>query len=275
MMIVSGDKVGTGTYGTVYKGTLNGQPVAVKCFKSTTDESGIDLGILREIVYLKSLPRHPNVIEILLVEWYDDNTRIKAAMPLYDTDLYTYIKLNKRDLPNEAIVRCLFRAVEHIHRHGVFHRDIKPGNILLDGKGGAVLCDFSLASAFEARIDHSTTVQTLWYRAPEILLGCQSYNQDVDTWSCGCVVAALVKGEDPFRGYCDIGQLFEIFRCLGTPTAETWPQIASFPHYSAAWPKFTTKPVVHDASAALQTVIQHTLRYTDRWSPSRVLSLLQ
>lgn len=271
MITVSSLKLGTGSYGTVFKGSLrNGREVAVKCFNTTTEESGIDLGILRELVYLKSLPRHPNIVEILEVEWYDNDTKIRAAMPLYNTDLHAFIRSNAPvDLTlARSMMRDLLRGVEHLHRHGVFHRDIKTSNILLDQRGSVVLCDFSLASAVESRIDHSMTVQTLWYRAPEILLGCSNYGMEVDIWSCGCVAGALIKGDDLFKGYCEIGQLFEIFHLLGTPTDANWPHLSATRYYHSEWPKFKCQPLPSTIDAALHAVIGRSLTLVPSGRPS-------
>lgn len=278
MMTVSTTKLGTGSYGTVYKGALaNGRAVAVKCFNTTTEESGIDLGILRELVYLKSLPRHPNVIEILQIEWYDSDTKIRAAMPLYDMDLHSFIRAQgPLSVPTmRSIMKDILRGVEHIHKHGIFHRDVKTSNILIDAHGTAVLCDFSLASAVEARIDHSMTVQTLWYRAPEILLGCSNYGTAVDVWSCGCVAASLLKGDEVFKGHCEIGQLFELFRYLGTPTELTWPGLKHMRYFHDEWPKMKPLPFGERHDEVLDKVVEAALCYApqQRASATNLLAL--
>jgi serine/threonine protein kinase len=162
------------------------------------------VGTLREIVYLKSLPPHENLIRILAVEW--DERQIRVGMPRYSTDLHSYMKewqRRKMNIPaREARLYShqILLALDHIHRHGVFSRDVKPQNILLDGLGNAVLCDFSLASSFASKISHSLTVQTLWYRAPEILFGASKYDASIDMWSYGCVVGFFIRGEDILPG---------------------------------------------------------------------------
>lgn len=130
-------------------------------------------------------------------------------MPLYPIDLNHYIKLENPVLSTNDILnysKQILLGINHLHRHGVLHRDVKPSNVLigfvlsilyffitsLDKKGGLVLCDFSLASNFVTKMQHSITVQTLWYRSIEILLGCTTYNIKIDIWSFGCVLAFMV-----------------------------------------------------------------------------------
>jgi serine/threonine protein kinase len=74
-------------------------------------------------------------------------------------------------------------------------------------------------------------VVTLWYRAPEILLGCKKYACAVDTWSIGCIFAEMATGRPLFPGDSEIDELFRIFRVLGTPTEATWPGVSSLPDY--------------------------------------------
>jgi serine/threonine protein kinase len=90
-MLVGEKKLGAGTYGTVYSGyDADGNDIAIKCYKTNTADEGIDVGTLREIVYLKSLPPHENLIRILAVEW--DDRQIRVGMPRYATDLHAYMK---------------------------------------------------------------------------------------------------------------------------------------------------------------------------------------
>jgi len=216
--------------------------VAIKCYKVDTTENGIDIGIMREIVYLKSLPPHVNIIHLTEVEWIGN--RLRVAMPLYETDLNKYVKkkLNCRPMPGAQVVefsRKILHGLHHLHQHGVFIRDLKPANILLNlATGDVVLCDFSLASTWCSKLDHSQTIQTLWYRAIEVLLGLSKYDTAVDMWSFGCVLGFMLKGHDVLPGDSDYGQIMLTFEMLGTPTEATWPGLESLPYFSREWPKF-------------------------------------
>lgn len=127
-------------------------------------------------------------------------------------------------------------AVNFCHAHRVLHRDIKPANILIDSKGNLKLADFGLGRAFSVPMMKLThEVVTLYYRAPEILLGAPYYSTPVDIWSIGCIFAEMVTGDPLFKADSEIDALFRIFRTLGTPTDETWPNVTSFPNYKAEW----------------------------------------
>ena len=81
-------------------------------------------------------------------------------------------------------------------------------------------------------------VVTLWYRAPEILLGSKHYSTPVDVWSIGCIFVEMVNQKPLFPGDSEIDELFKIFRVLGTPTEETWPGVASLPDYKSTFPQW-------------------------------------
>lgn len=118
------------------------------------------------------------------------------------------------------------------HSNRIIHRDLKPQNILIDDKGNLKIADFGLARSFTVPFPELThEVVTLWYRAPEILLGQVIYTPSVDIWSVGCIYAEMLLGRPLFEGDCEIGQLFKIFQVLGTPNESIWPGVTSLPEY--------------------------------------------
>lgn len=275
-----GNRIGVGTYGEVYEGTdSRGQKCAIKCFKIDTSTEGIDIGVLREIVYLKSLPAHPNIIQLQEIEWL--NCKLRITMPLYKCDLNDHIKKGAAfttDADKRSLLRQTLLGLEHIHRHGVFHRDLKPSNILIDESGKqCVICDFSLASNWCSKIDHSMTVQTLWYRAVEIMLGDNKYSTAIDMWSFGCLVGFFGKSSDIMMGDSDYGQLIKIFQFLGTPTESSYPGISGMPNYSANWPKFPAAPLQYNLSNALFDIMMGCLDYLPekRWTAAQALVALE
>ena len=105
------------------------------------------------------------------------------------------------------------KAVAYLHSKRIIHRDLKPQNILVDSNGIIKIADFGLARQYSIPIKKYThEVVTVWYRAPEILLGCAEYTTSVDSWSLGCIMAELYNKIPLFPGDCEIGQLFEIFQ---------------------------------------------------------------
>lgn len=89
---------------------------------------------------------------------------------------------------------------------------------MVNPDGVVKLCDFGQAKIISVNKDkYSLDVSTLWYRAPEILLGCQQYNEAADIWAIGCVMAEMIQCQPLFKSDCEIGQIFEIFKVLGTP----------------------------------------------------------
>lgn len=119
------------------------------------------------------------------------------------------------------------------------HRDLKPQNLLIDKKGVMKLADFGLARAYGLPIKTYThEVVTLWYRAPEILLGQKQYSTSVDLWSAGCIFAEMAMKKPLFAGDSEIDEIFKIFKLHGTPTEATWPGITKLPDFKSTFPKF-------------------------------------
>jgi cyclin-dependent kinase 2 len=87
-------------------------------------------------------------------------------------------------------------------------------------------------------------VITLWYRAPEILLGVKYYSTTVDIWSVGCIFAEMLTKKALFAGDSEIDQLFRIFRTLGTPDEKSWPGIRQLPDYKPCFPKWERQPLL-------------------------------
>jgi len=141
----------------------------------------------------------------------------------------------------------LFRSIFYCHGHRVLHRDLKPQNLLLDKHGQLKLADFGLARAFGVPVrTYTHEVVTLWYRAPEILLGSKVYSCPVDIWSVGCIFAEMATRHPLFPGDSEIDELYKIFRILGTPTEETWPGVSKLPDYKPTnFPKWKATNLSH------------------------------
>ena len=124
----------------------------------------------------------------------------------------------------------LINGINFCHSRRIIHRDLKPQNLLIDkngikfsNTGDLKIADFGLARAFGIPIKTLThEIQTLWYRAPEVLLGQNQYSLGVDIWAVGCIFAELIEKKPLFTGDSEIDQIFKIFQFHGTPTPKEW-----------------------------------------------------
>ncbi|XP_072434979.1 cyclin-dependent kinase 2-like isoform X6 [Chiloscyllium punctatum] len=143
-------------------------------------------------------------------------------------------------VPSTAIREIsLLKELNHPNIVKVLHRDLKPQNLLINDAGAIKLADFGLARAFGVPVrTYTHEVVTLWYRAPEILMGCKFYSTAVDVWSIGCIFAEMVTRKPLFPGDSEIDQLFRIFRTLGTPNEAVWLGVTQLPDYKANFPQW-------------------------------------
>lgn len=143
-----------------------------------------------------------------------------------------------------TMMRELLEAMCYCHKNAVFHRDLKPNNILIDDNGTVKLADFGLARAFNLPMkDYTHEVVTLWYRAPEILLGDNNYSIPIDIWACGVIFFEIAHGKPFFYEHSEIGVIFKIFALFGTPTDEEWEGVESLKFYKKTFPKFKGKDI--------------------------------
>uniref|UniRef100_A0A8B9RLL7 Cyclin-dependent kinase 1 n=1 Tax=Astyanax mexicanus TaxID=7994 RepID=A0A8B9RLL7_ASTMX len=212
------EKIGEGTYGVVYKGRhkSTGQVVALKKIRLESEEEGVPSTAVREISLLKEL-QHPNVVRLLDVLMQESKLYLVFEFLSMDLKKYLdsipsgqYMDPMLVDLINLCVSSC---GILFCHCRRVLHRDLKPQNLLIDNKGVIKLADFGLARAFGVPVRvYTHEVVTLWYRAPEVLLGASRYSTPVDVWSIGTIFAELATKKPLFHGDSEIDQLFRIFR---------------------------------------------------------------
>jgi len=239
------EKIGEGTYGVVYKArdTHTGAMVALKKIRLEAEDEGVPSTAIREISLLKELSPHKNVVRLQDVVHQDQ--KLYLVFEYLEKDLKKYMEAVP--LSKELVRSYMMQLIEGIafcHAHRVLHRDLKPQNLLIDRIGTLKIADFGLARAFGVPVrTYTHEVVTLWYRAPEILLGGRQYSTPVDIWSIGCIFVEMFTRKPLFPGDSEIDQLFRIFRVLGTPTDETWPGVSSYPDFKSTFPKWTPTPL--------------------------------
>ena len=273
------DVLGEGTYGVVYSAldkTTN-QIVALKKVRLDRTEEGIPQTALREVSILQEI-HHLNIVNLLDVICGDG--KLYLIFEYVDQDLKKALEKRGSPFTGTALKRLIYQLIDGLffcHRHRIIHRDLKPANILLTADNVLKIADFGLARAFQIPM-HTYTheVVTLWYRAPEILLGEKHYTPAVDMWSVGCIMAELCRGRVLFRGDSEIGQLFEVFQVLGTPTETEWPGVSRLPDFRDAFPRWAPQnlaSVLPQLDADAIDLLGHMLRYNpaDRISAKEAL----
>eukprot|EP00128_Syssomonas_multiformis_P005393 Colp12_sorted_trinity150504_noHs@16796 len=238
------EKIGEGTYGVVYKAidNISGRDVALKKIRLTHEDEGIPSTALREISLLQEL-QCDQIVRLLDI--VHDESKLYLVFEYLNQDMKRYMDgLNEGELTQAMIKKYLCQMLTglvYCHARRILHRDLKPQNLLV--KNGQVkLADFGLGRAIGVPVrTYTHEVVTLWYRAPEILLGAQQYSTPVDVWSIGCIFAEMVLRRPLFPGDSEIDQLYRIFRTLGTPTEDVWPGVSQLPDYKPDFPRWPRK----------------------------------
>ncbi|XP_021899737.1 cyclin-dependent kinase G-2 isoform X1 [Carica papaya] len=260
------NKIDEGTYGVVYRARdkKTGEIVALKKVKMEKEREGFPLTSLREINILLSF-HHPSIVDVKEVVVGSNLDSIFMVMEYMEHDLKGLMETMKQPF-SQSEVKCLMlqllEGVKYLHDNWVLHRDLKTSNLLLNNRGELKICDFGLARQYGSPLKPYThLVVTLWYRAPELLLGAKQYSTAIDMWSLGCIMAELLSKEPLFNGKTEFDQLDKIFRTLGTPNETIWPGFSKLPGVKVNFVKhqynllrkkfpatsFTGSPVLSDA----------------------------
>lgn len=227
------EQIGEGTYGIVFKAQDSlGDIYALKTIRLEAEDEGIPSTAIREIALLKEL-QHPNIVKLCDVIHME--RKLTLVFEFLDQDLKKLLDTCSSGLDLSTTRSFLFQLLQGIaycHEHRVLHRDLKPQNLLINREGALKLADFGLARAFGIPVrSYTHEVVTLWYRAPDVLMGSRKYSTPVDIWSVGCIFREMVTGRAFFTGNTELDQLVRIFKVLGTPTEESWPSARGLPEW--------------------------------------------
>ncbi|KAK8561497.1 hypothetical protein V6N12_048567 [Hibiscus sabdariffa] len=246
------DKVGQGTYSSVYKArdVIHNKLVALKKVRFDNHDPESVKFMAREINLLRRLD-HPNVIKLEGLITSPMSCSLYLVFEYMEHDL-----VGLESLPgikfSEPQIKCymqqLLSGLDHCHSHGVLHRDIKGSNLLIDSNGILKIADFGLACHFDPHdsVPMTSRVVTLWYRPPELLLGASDYGVAIDLWSAGCILGELYSGKPILSGKTEVEQLHKIFKLCGSPSEEYWRR-AKLPHSTVFKPLHPYRRCVAEA----------------------------
>ncbi|XP_076368671.1 p38b MAP kinase isoform X1 [Tachypleus tridentatus] len=223
--------VGSGAYGQVCSAwdSVHNMKIAIKKLARPFQSQVHAKRTYRELRLLKHMD-HENVIGLLDVftptTTLDDFQDVYLVTHLMGSDLNNIIRTQKlSDDHVQFLIYQVLRGLKYIHSAGIIHRDLKPSNIAVNEDCELKILDFGLARQAESQM--TGYVATRWYRAPEIMLNWMRYNQTVDIWSVGCIMAELITSRTLFPGTDHIDQLTRIMGLVGTPDDSLLAKISS------------------------------------------------
>ena len=251
--ILKDSPVGEGSFGKVFKAYYKGSKeyaqkykipelVALKLIKTQNEKEGFPITALREIMIMRRLD-HKNILRLLEVITSNDPIKKEAYLVFeyMEHDLGSILLCNVKYQKSHIkfILNQLLLGLQYLHKNNVLHRDIKTVNILVNNEGGIKIGDFGLSRIFsEYNIKKYTNrVVTLWYRAPELLLGETSYKGEIDIWSLGCVFWEILTGIPLFKGDKEKEVFKKICKLLGNPDEKNWPGVSKYKNYKNIMPE--------------------------------------
>ncbi|KAJ3260838.1 cyclin-dependent protein kinase [Boothiomyces macroporosus] len=289
--------ISSGTYGNVFKATKkNGHPkiYAIKKFKPDKEgeaalSSGISQSACREISLCREM-KHENIVFLEQVILDPSDRSIAMVFDYAEHDLLQilqhHLQTERKGIPDYTVKSFLWQilnGVSYMHNNWVLHRDLKPANILVTTDGVVKIADLGLARLFQAPIyplyHGDKVVVTIWYRAPELLLGSRHYTKGIDIWAIGCIYAELLMLKPLFKGDeakmdakktipFQKDQLTKIIDVLGFPTTDRWQEIEYMPEYEKL------KTLKHNTQNNLKHLYQHQTYFPKVESGFNLLSMM-
>ncbi|CAG9861236.1 unnamed protein product [Phyllotreta striolata] len=248
------EKIGEGSFSDVLKCENRTTKVcyAAKRLKKNykSEESCL---MCAEIVAAQKVPFHPNILNMMEYHFDTFSGKVTLIFELMDMSMYDYLKTKRRGLP-ENKVKCylyqILRGLAHLHDHGLFHRDVKPENILI--KFPSILyaplsqstsdeiiklADLGSVRGIFSSPPYTEYISTRWYRSPECLLTVGNYGPKMDIWAAGCVFYEMLTLRPLFPGNNEIDQLCKIHHVLGSPNINYLVRLKSRSRHCICFPK--------------------------------------
>ena len=227
--------LGSGAFGVVCAchDSVSGEKVAIKKVKNAFSDARDAKMLLREIKLLRHL-NHENVIPLIDIQQPANRAEfndVYHVTQMMDCDLHRINYSQKlTDDHAQCFIYQILKALKFIHSGGVIHRDLKPANLVVNKNCDLKVCDFGLARLNPEMIEGGEPgemteyVVTRWYRAPELIL-TRAYDNSIDMWSVGCIMAELLTQQPLFKGENFVDQLEKICNVIGTPSPEDMAHI--------------------------------------------------
>ena len=219
--------------------SANASFVAIKKITNIFSKNILCKRALRELKLLQFFRGHKNItclydLDIIPNPMTGEFNEIYLYEELMECDMHQIIRSGQplSDQHYQSFIYQVLCGLNFIHSADELHRDLKPGNLLVNADCELKICDFGLARGFSENPDENAGfmteyVATRWYRAPEIMLSFTNYTKAIDIWSVGCILAELLGGKPLFRGKDYVDQLNQILMILGTPPESTLQRIGS------------------------------------------------
>lgn len=239
-------ELGQGAYGCVVaaKHRRSGEGCAIKKITNINTKRILTKRCLREIKLLHHFRGHKNITCLYDMDIVFNQDQSFDEVYLYEelmeADLHAIIRSQQplSDAHFQSFIYQTLCGLKYIHSANVLHRDLKPGNLLVNADCELKICDFGLARGWSPNSANTQRaaanqgfmteyVATRWYRAPEIMLSFANYGPAIDVWSVGCILAELLGGKPIFKGRDYVDQLNQILHFLGTPSEDTLRRVGS------------------------------------------------
>ncbi|KAG8883984.1 Mitogen-activated protein kinase [Tulasnella sp. 331] len=241
-------ELGQGAYGCVVaaKHKRTGEGCAIKKITSINTKRILTKRCLREIKLLHHFRGHKNITCLydmdIIFEPNGNFNEVYLYEELMEADLHAIVRSGQplSDAHFQSFMYQTLCGLKYIHSANVLHRDLKPGNLLVNADCELKICDFGLARGYTPAGGQAPPskaagnqgfmteyVATRWYRAPEIMLSFANYTTAIDLWSVGCILAELLGGKPIFKGRDYVDQLNQILHYLGTPSEDTLRRVGS------------------------------------------------
>ncbi|KAJ7989275.1 hypothetical protein DPEC_G00317790 [Dallia pectoralis] len=213
-------KIGEGTFSEVVKAQSlrDGKYYACKTMKQPIS-SLEQANNLREVQAMKRLNPHPNIIQLHELIFDKESGILSLVCELMEMNIYEFLRGRQKPLPESKVRHYMYqlcKSLDHMHSNGIFHRDVKPENILIK-QDVLKLGDFGSCRSLYSKPPHTEYISTRWYRAPECLLTDGFYSHKMDMWSVGCVFYEIISFRPLFPGTNELDQVTKIHDVLGTP----------------------------------------------------------